>query len=411
MAVVGVLLGHEVVHRAGGGPPPAAGGELRERGCTVDEAGLPLRLADRGVGRRVLGGGPAVDLAGGRVADLVVLGPRVGTFVRRVGARGHRLGLDRRGAPGGGHLQRHHAAQVVLQAQPVDRVAGLTARRGGGRAELAAVGPLDTAGQHQGDRLVLGVELALALQDEELPPAAGVLGAAGQVGDLRPALAVLADPPGLRPDVVGQHGALAGAEVGEPQPRPGTDDQVVGGVGADEHADPAGGAAGLGARVVERQDLFGTEALARRALGTVLRHAVAVPEAPALDPQGRLALHVPPVRGRGGRRRDRDQGRGERQGEGADEHRRTPVTAGARGVVGAGVTTPAPHRTMRHTGRQWPRENYRSVVLNIVLGSPSRLRKVSPLTVLEPSLPVTVTRTTRPPKAPRPSRSTTSIDS
>ena len=87
---------------------------------------------DRGVGRRALGGDAAVDLRA-RVGVVVEAG--AGLVRRdRVRARGDGLGLQRLGRPRRRALGGDDAADVVLEADGVDRVQAAELRRGAARA-------------------------------------------------------------------------------------------------------------------------------------------------------------------------------------------------------------------------------------------------------------------------------------
>ncbi len=85
---------------------------------------LARGLADRPVAQRVLDLHAAVDLAAGRGADVVALAGELAQVAQGVGARRHRLGLERLQVVEhlGPHLARHDAAQVVLEVDLVDQV-------------------------------------------------------------------------------------------------------------------------------------------------------------------------------------------------------------------------------------------------------------------------------------------------
>ena len=101
--------------------PPAGGGEEEgdDRLARVGDD-LPAGGGDGGVGRLGLRGHAAVDL---RARVGVVLEARAGLRGGdRVGARGDGLGLERLGRPRRRRLARHHARDVVLERDRVDRV-------------------------------------------------------------------------------------------------------------------------------------------------------------------------------------------------------------------------------------------------------------------------------------------------
>ena len=178
-------------------------------------------------------------------------------------------------------------------------------------AEPAAVGAV-ARGRDQRDRPSRRGELALALEVRERVPLPGA------VGDLVAAVLRGRDPP-AGGAVVGEGGPHAGGAVAHGQPGARQHHEVVGRVGGDQHRDPAGRGAPGRARVVEGPDLLVRQALPGGALGAVLRHAVAVPVAVALDRDPRVRGHRPGVRGRrarpGGQRCGEHRGEGERAGD------------------------------------------------------------------------------------------------
>ncbi len=95
-------------------------------GCSRAQQHLAARGRDRLVGARVLVLHAAVDLAARRGADVEALGVELAEVARRVGARRHRLRLERfeLGVGGGAELPRHDAAQVLLERHLVDDVEG-----------------------------------------------------------------------------------------------------------------------------------------------------------------------------------------------------------------------------------------------------------------------------------------------
>ena len=148
----GLRPAREVAPRGGGRPHREAGRALREAGHPAQVRGVvvedrvaslgvsaagrrvervdgpappgghdPPRLRDRAVGEGVLRGLPAVDLAGGRRADVVALRGVVAEVRERVGARRDRLRLERLDLREGlgRQLVRDHAPEVVLEVDDV----------------------------------------------------------------------------------------------------------------------------------------------------------------------------------------------------------------------------------------------------------------------------------------------------
>ncbi len=106
------------------GGAAARGAVERLRDQTVADDDLALGLRHRAIGQRVLGVHPAVGLAPRRGADVEALGQEGAEPAHGVGPRRHRLRLERVEAVVelGPHLDRHHAAQIVLERELVDDV-------------------------------------------------------------------------------------------------------------------------------------------------------------------------------------------------------------------------------------------------------------------------------------------------
>ena len=266
---------------------------------------LPGRRLDRGVGGADLAVDAAVDLRGRGVVDVDVARGAVGALEGGVGAGGDGLGAQGRGLPRREHLARHDAAQVGLERDHVDGVALRRARRRRRRAQRAAVAALPGRG-HQGHRLPTGRQLCLAGQGAPSAPAA----AAGLVADGAAAPARGRDDAPLdgAGRLVERQGA-AGAQAADPQPRTVDHDEVGRGVGAEQHAHGAAGAARGQAGVVERQDLLVARPAQGAGLGAVLRHPVAVAEAVGHELHGGGPGRPAAGRWRAGRRPPRPPGR------------------------------------------------------------------------------------------------------
>ena len=90
----------------------------------------------------MLGALPLVDLAGGGGAEVVALGAVLAPVPERVGARRHRLGLERLdlGERRGRQLVRHHAPEVVFEIDHVDQGEGSAVR--GPHLQVAAIARL-----------------------------------------------------------------------------------------------------------------------------------------------------------------------------------------------------------------------------------------------------------------------------
>src|SRR6187549_339502 len=223
----------------------------------------PARFVGGAVRPRVLARGPLVDLAAGVLVEVEAVA--VDLAGQGVGACGDRLGPQRRHRPGGRRLVGDHALHVLVDRDGVDRVerARVAARRhhlqrppvdgalDPDRARprrsqtVAAVGQLPTAGASQAD------------------PAADPVGAV---------------PAGwVEPDAAGAAGA-AEADVAARD--------------VDQHPDdPRGGErAEAGAPVVVAQDEAVALAVQGEAVGAVLAHADAVPEAAPVDDPGDAGL-------------------------------------------------------------------------------------------------------------------------
>ncbi len=220
-----------------------------------------------------------------RVGVLVeAVADRPGARGDRVGARRDRLRLERLGRPRGRALGRDDAADVVLEADGVDR---RDAAPGGPELEGAAVAPVAHA-RHRGP------------VQHERAPAGGVH--AQRRGAREQRLRALADDePGAAADhVVG----LRGIERPRADPR-GAGERVLalGALQQHPHLRLRGELGELRAGVVARQDRRVVDALQGEAVGAVLAHADAVPEARAADDHARGGM---------GRRGARE---GEQEGE------------------------------------------------------------------------------------------------
>ena len=153
-------------------------------GCPRWTITSPAVELDHVVDVGALGVGPQVDLeAGGVVHVEAFAGPPPG-LGHGVRPRGQHLGFEGLGRPGGGHLGRGHALEVVLQGDPVDRLQAVPA---GGEDELPAVGvvvlpgaPGDLAGP-----LVVHHEARPRLQGAQHQPGPGPQGALGGFGPVR----------------------------------------------------------------------------------------------------------------------------------------------------------------------------------------------------------------------------------
>ena len=172
-AVVRVLLGRQVGDGAGGGPAAARRPELGEGGVAAPPQDPAPGGGDRVVGGGVLGVGTAVDLARPGVAQVEDRGAGVGALVRRVGPCRDGLGADGGRRPQRGDLERHDAAEVLLERQRVDRDPRGGCVGGCEGSEPAAVGAV--AGRRdQRDRVALRAERTEPVQRAPRPPPVGV---------------------------------------------------------------------------------------------------------------------------------------------------------------------------------------------------------------------------------------------
>ncbi len=256
---------------------------------------------------------PPADLARRRVAQLGVPRARVRPLVRRVGAGRDRLGADRRGTPRRRHLQRYDAPQVGLERQHVHRV--VPAARHRRVPQPTAVGPVARGG-HQRDGPTAGRDLPVTPQD---PPPVPPVGAVRDPGD---ALARRWRRRHSRAPLRGSVQRLPSLAVGEGEPRPRPDEQVVGGVGGRSARSPGRRSVPASSRRSRRPGSGRGSAPGGPPPGAPCGHPVPVPVAVPADGDGGTG-GAPPIGPRPGRvtgpgaaRREQGRGTGRRRMEG-----------------------------------------------------------------------------------------------